>query len=153
VTAVVLREVRESDFEALCEQQTDPEAVAMAAIRSREREECFEHWRGILADENTNVRAIEVDGECAGHVTAFLRDGREPREVGYWIARSHWGRGVATAALAAFLEEETRRPLVAGVAVHNPGSRRVLEKCGFTLTETQTDPKGDGVDEWRFRLD
>jgi RimJ/RimL family protein N-acetyltransferase len=77
----------------------------------------------------------------------------EPREVGYWVARSHWGRGVATAALAAFLEEETRRPLIAGVAVHNPGSRRVLEKCGFTLIETQTDPKGDGVDEWHFRLD
>jgi RimJ/RimL family protein N-acetyltransferase len=150
---VVLREVRESDLQALYEQQADPESVRMAAVPAREREECFEHWRTVLADDSVYVRAIEVDGECAGHVVTFLRDGREPREVGYWIARSHWGRGVATAALAAFLEEETRRPLIAGVAVHNTGSRRVLEKCGFTLTETQTNPKGDGVDEWRFRLD
>jgi len=150
---VILREVRESDLQALYEHQADPESVKMAAVAAREREECFAHWREVLADDTVNVRAIDVDGECAGHVVAFLRDGREPPEVGYWIARSHWDRGVATAALAAFLEEEARRPLVAGVAVHNTGSRRVLEKCGFTVTETQTDPKGDGVDEWRFRLD
>jgi RimJ/RimL family protein N-acetyltransferase len=150
---VILRAVREADLEALCEQQADPEAHRMAAIQPRGREECFAHWREVLADDAVNVRAIDVDGECAGHVVSFLRDGRGPREVGYWIARSHWGRGIATAALAAFLQEETRRPLIAGVAVHNLGSRRVLEKCGFTLTETQTDPKGDGVDEWRFHLE
>ena len=60
---------------------------------------------------------------------------------------------MATAALAAFLEEETRRPLTAGVAIHNTGSRRVLEKCGFVVTETLPDAKGDGVDEWHLRLD
>ena len=150
---VVLRPVAESDLQALYEQQADPESVKMAAVAAREREECFAHWREVLADDTVNVRAIDVDGECAGHVVAFLRDGREPVEVGYWIAQSHWGRGIATAALAALLEEETRRPLIAGVVVHNPGSRRVLEKCGFRLTETLTNPKGDGVDEWRFRLD
>jgi RimJ/RimL family protein N-acetyltransferase len=150
---MILREVRESDLQALYEQQADPESVKMAALAARGRDECFAHWREVLADDTGYVRAIDVDGECAGHIVSFLRDGREPREVGYWIAREHWRRGVATAALAAFLAEETRRPLIAGVAVHNPGSRRVLEKCGFTLTETQTDPKGDGVDEWRFRLD
>jgi RimJ/RimL family protein N-acetyltransferase len=150
---VILREVRESDLEALYEQQADPEAIAMAAVPGREREACFAHWREVLADETALVRAIEIDGECAGHVVSFLRDGVEPREVGYWIARSHWGRGVASAALAALLEEEKRRPLIATVVTHNPASRRVLEKCGFTLTETQTNPKGDGVDEWRFRLD
>jgi RimJ/RimL family protein N-acetyltransferase len=150
---VLLRAVREADLQAHYEQQADPESIAMAAVPSRDREACFAHWREVLADDTTLVRTIDVDGVVAGHVCAFLRDGQEPPEVGYWIARSHWGRGVATAALTTFLEEETRRPLVAGVAVHNMGSRRVLEKCGFTLTETQTDPKGDGVDEWRFRLD
>ena len=150
---VLLREVRESDLQSHYEQQADPESIAMAAVPARNREDCFAHWREVLADETVKVRTIDVDGEVAGHVCTFLRDGVEPREVGYWIARSHWGRGVATAALAAFLGEETRRPLVAGVAIHNMGSRRVLEKCGFTLTETQTDAKGDGVDEWRFRLD
>ena len=150
---VRLREVRESDLEAHYEQQADPESIAMAAVPARNREDCFAHWHEVLADDTGLVRTIDVDGVVAGHICSFLRDGHEPREVGYWIARSHWGRGVATAALAQFLLEETRRPLIAGVAVHNMGSRRVLEKCGFTLTETQTNPKGDGVDEWRFRLD
>jgi RimJ/RimL family protein N-acetyltransferase len=150
---VRLREVRESDMDALFEQQADAEAIRMAAIPPREREDFDAHWREVLVEETTNVRAIDVDGECAGHVVSFMREGQDEREVGYWLARSHWGQGVATAALSAFLEEERRRPLIAGVAVHNPGSRRVLEKCGFTFTETQTNPKGDGVDEWRFRLD
>jgi RimJ/RimL family protein N-acetyltransferase len=151
---VILRQVRESDFEALYEQCSDPESMAMAAVPCREREDFGAHWRKILADDTGLPRAIEVDGECVGHVVSFLRDGTEPREVGYWIARSHWGRGIASAALAAFLEdEETRRPLIATVVTHNPASRRVLEKCGFTLTETQTSPKPDGFDEWHFRLD
>jgi RimJ/RimL family protein N-acetyltransferase len=150
---VVLRKVGDADLEAHYEQQADPESIRMAAVPAREREECYAHWREVLADETVLVRTIDVDGEVAGHVTSFLRDGVEPREVGYWIAREHWGRGVATTALSAFLDIESRRPLVAGVATHNPGSRRVLEKCGFKLTETQTNAKGDGVDEWRFRLD
>jgi RimJ/RimL family protein N-acetyltransferase len=153
VPAVSLRPVRESDLEALYEHQADPESVRMAATTPRSREDSDAHWRKVLADETGLVRVIDIDGECVGHLVSFLRDGDGPREVGYRIARSHWGRGVATAALAAFLAEETRRPLIAGVAVHNVGSRRVLEKCGFTLTETRTDPQGDGIDEWRFRLD
>jgi RimJ/RimL family protein N-acetyltransferase len=150
---VRLRPVVDADLEAFYEQQADRESAALAAVPPRDRETHFPHWREVLADENTLVRTIDVDGANAGHIVSFLRDGVEPREIGYWIAREHWGRGVASAALAEFLTEETRRPLIAGVATHNFGSRRVLEKCGFTLTETQTNPQDDGVDEWRFRLD
>jgi RimJ/RimL family protein N-acetyltransferase len=150
---VRLREVREADMDALFALQADPVAYEMAAMPPRERADFDAHWQRSLAEDTTLVRAVDVDGECAGQVVSFLREGQDEREIGYWIARSHWGRGVATAALAAFLQEETRRPLIAGVAVHNSGSRRVLEKCGFTYTGTETDPKGDGVDEWRFRLD
>jgi RimJ/RimL family protein N-acetyltransferase len=56
------------------------------------------------------------------------------REVSYWIARKHWGKGLATAALGAFLEEVTIRPLQARVAHDNMGSLRVLQKCGFVIT-------------------
>ena len=72
-----------------------------------------------------------VDGEVTGNVLSFERDGR--REVGYWLGRDHWGRGVATAALVAFLGEEETRPLHAGVLAANGGSLRVLEKCGFAV--------------------
>ena len=150
---VSLRPVVEADFEAFYEQQADPVSIEMAALPAREREPHDEHWRRSLAQESTFARTIVVDGEVAGHVVSFLRDGAGDVEVGYWLDRSMWGRGVATAALAAFLEEEPRRPLTAGVATHNAGSRRVLEKCGFVVTDTIPDAKGDGIDEWHLRLD
>ena len=46
-------------------------------------------------------------------------------------------RAVATRALRAFLDELTERPLFAGVAEHNVASIRVLEKCGFAISEAQ----------------
>jgi RimJ/RimL family protein N-acetyltransferase len=150
---VSLRPVVDSDLEAFYEHQADPEAIAMAALPPRERVAHREHWRKGLADASTFARAIVVDGEVAGHIVSFLRDGVGDVEVGYWLARPHWGRGVATAALAAFLAEEKRRPLVAHVAVHNPGSHRVLEKCGFSVVAEVKDPMGDGIDEVHLRLD
>jgi len=74
------------------------------------------------------------------------------REVGYWIGREHWGRGVATAALAAFVAEVTERPLFAHVVNSNAGSIRVLEKCGFRRTGDPT-VAADGVVELLYRLD
>ena len=150
---VRLRPVVDADLEAFYEQQADPESVEMARVPPRDRSDHFPHWRAALANESTFVRTIEVDGECAGHVVGFLRDGVGDVEVGYWIARAQWGRGVASEALAQFLELESRRPLVAHVATHNLASRRVLEKCGFKLEALVPDALGDGVDEWHLRLD
>jgi RimJ/RimL family protein N-acetyltransferase len=62
-------------------------------------------------------------------VLSFVRDGA--RQVGYWIARERWGRGIASAALGQLLQELTERPLFARVATHNTGSLHVLERRGF----------------------
>jgi RimJ/RimL family protein N-acetyltransferase len=150
---VTLRPVVESDLEAFYEQQADPESVRMAALAPRDRDAHFPHWRRVLEEPTTLVRTIEVDGVVAGHVVAFLRDGVGDPEVGYWIERSLWGRGVASSAVRQLLALEPRRPLVAHVATHNPASRRVLEKCGFTVESLVPDALGDGVDEWHLRLD
>jgi RimJ/RimL family protein N-acetyltransferase len=149
---VSLRAVEPSDLEAFYDQQADPASVTMAAVPARARDDHFRHWEEVLADPTVNVRTIVADGEVAGHVVSFLRDGVGEREVGYWIASSLWGRGVASAALAAFLAEETRRPLIATVADHNPASLRVLEKCGFQVTAHVVNAKGDGIDEVHLRL-
>jgi RimJ/RimL family protein N-acetyltransferase len=102
----------------------------MAAFPARDRDAFEAHWARVRADETCVARTIVVDGEVAGNIGSFVRD--DAREVGYWVGRDYWGRGVATAALALFLEEvEPRRPLGAGVALGNDGSMRVLEKCGF----------------------
>ncbi len=150
---VTLRPVTEADLEAFYEQQADPESVRLAAVPARSRGEHFPHWRAALANAATLVRTIDVDGENAGHIVSFRRDGVGDREVGYWLARSQWGRGVATEAVTQFLELETRRPLIAHVATHNPASRRVLEKCGFSVVREVKNAKGDGVDEVHLRLE
>lgn len=98
----------------------------MAAFKARGKEEFGAYWTRILAADTVLTKAIVLDGQVAGNVLSFEREGR--REVGYWIGREFWGKGVATEALVAFLEVEKTRPLYAGVAKYNAGSIRVLDK-------------------------
>jgi RimJ/RimL family protein N-acetyltransferase len=131
-----LREVEPGDLPLFFAHQQDGVAAAMAAFPSRDRAAFDAHWAKILADPANMVRTVVVDGEVAGNVCSFTRDGL--REVGYWIDRAFWGRGVATAALTAYLRVERTRPLYAGVAKHNAASLRVLHKCGFIFTPMTT---------------
>ena len=110
------------------------------------------HWTtAILGEETAIAKTVLVNGRVAGNVVCFERDGS--REVGYWIGREFWGKGVATRALAAFLAEVRERPLFAGVARHNVASLRVLEKCGFVVVDQPLEPPEDGIEEVLLRLD
>ena len=66
--------------------------------------------------------------------------GRRPSgavEMGYWIARSHWGRGLATEACTALVDIARTLGLARLEASHfidNPASARVLDKLGFEST-------------------
>jgi RimJ/RimL family protein N-acetyltransferase len=128
---VSLREVRENDLVIFFENQLDPESLRMVMFSSRDREAHKAHWHRILADDSVTAATIVFDGLVAGDIVSWDNEGE--REVGYWIGRSFWGQGIATAALSQFLEHLDRRPLRAHVAKHNVGSLRVLEKCGFTI--------------------
>jgi RimJ/RimL family protein N-acetyltransferase len=58
-------------------------------------------------------------------------------ELGYWVARPHWGRGIATEACRAVVDIARTLKLAALEASHfldNPASGRVLEKLGFEPT-------------------
>jgi RimJ/RimL family protein N-acetyltransferase len=59
-------------------------------------------------------------------------------ELGYWIARVHWGRGYASeagGAVVAFARQVLRlERLVAGHFLDNPASGSVLRKLGFQPT-------------------
>src|SRR6185503_5116967 len=128
---VVLREVIEEDLPVFFEHQRDPDANRMAAFPSRERAAFDAHWAKILREPTGVIRTILAGGEVAGNVLSFTHDGQ--REVGYWLGREHYGKGIATRALSAFLAFFRERPLYAHVASHNRASIRVLEKCGFTV--------------------
>jgi RimJ/RimL family protein N-acetyltransferase len=100
-----------------------------------------EHWIALAEDEEGVPRhfAITVGGRLAGGIGFDpLEDVyRATAEIGYWLGRAFWGRGLATRALAlasrpAFAAFGYQR-LQAGVYEWNPGSARVLEKCGYQL--------------------
>lgn len=128
---VLLREVRPEDLPVFYKQQREPEALRMAAWVPRDAEPFIEHWTRLRADPTNFVQTIEADGQVAGNIGSFVRDGHTL--VGYWIGKDHWGQGVASAALLQFLQLERRRPLRAHVERNNLGSIRVLEKGGFAV--------------------
>jgi RimJ/RimL family protein N-acetyltransferase len=136
--AVSLRSVEDTDLETFFEQASDPEAVKMAAFPAREREAFIAHWQRTRLDPSVVQRTVIADGRVAGNMVSW--SDADHREVGYWLGRDFWGRGIATAALDLFLELVSSRPLEAHVAAHNTGSRRVLEKCGFRAAAPPTVP-------------
>ena len=72
-----------------------------------------------------------IIGGCGLHE----RDGQP--ELGYWIAREHWGRGYASEAARAVLSIARtlgHRRIFAGHFADNPASGRVLRKAGFRPT-------------------
>ena len=146
---VRLRDVREDDLPTLFEHQMDPQANRMANFDARDRDAFMAHWAKILEDETLLARTVMHGDAVAGNVVSWTHDGE--RDVGYWIGREHWGKGVATAALGALLAELQERPLFAHVAEHNVGSIRVLEKCGFSNVGSVVLPNEEGT-EFLYRL-
>ena len=90
----------------------------------------------------TTSFTIEVDGEAAGSIS--LHPGRDVErvsaEIGYWLGRSHWGRGIVTDAVRlatrhAFATLALRRVFAVPFAT-NAASHRVLEKAGYVREGT-----------------
>jgi len=130
---IILRDVTESDLPIFYEQQLDPLATQMAAFPSRDRDAFMAHWiNKVLANHTNIVKTILFDGQVAGNIVSWDQSGE--REVGYWIGREYWGKGIATKALAEFLKVAKTRPLFAHAAKHNVASQRVLQKCGFVIS-------------------
>ena len=155
--AIILRDVEDGDLDAFFEHWADDEALRMAAFTpadARDRAAFDARWARILSDSTCLARTIEVDGVPAGSISSWDNGGE--REVTYWIGRRHWGKGIATRALAAFLELERTRPLYAAAAADNVASLRVLEKCGFRrIGEGRgfSNARGEEVAEVTLRLD
>lgn len=133
IDAIRLRPVEPRDLPILFEIQAEPDGNQMAGTKPRTREAFFGAWERFFSDPGINARVIEIDSargpEIAGSISCFQAEGHDC--VGYWITQAHWGKGIASRALAMFLREEPRRPLHATSDRANVSSRRILEKCGF----------------------
>ncbi|MDO9084883.1 MAG: GNAT family N-acetyltransferase [Anaerolineaceae bacterium] len=130
-----LRPVLNNDLPIFFTQQKDPDANQMAAFTSRDPsdQEAFNsHWQKIMVSDTVIIRTIVFEEQVAGYVLSYLDEGKP--EVGYWIGKEFWGKGIATRALAEFLSSaNTTRPIYAHTAKDNQASKRVLEKCGFCV--------------------
>jgi RimJ/RimL family protein N-acetyltransferase len=93
----------------------------------------------ITAQEGRQVHwAIRTAGDALIGACGFsgLQAGKSHlAEVGYWLAKAYWGRGVMTAVVQRLcqhaFEEFGLVKITAHVHPHNQASARVLEKCGF----------------------
>jgi RimJ/RimL family protein N-acetyltransferase len=156
---VTIRSVQQRDLDVLFEHQLDPEANAMAAFTAADptdRAAFDAHWQRLLNDAAITNRTILAAGEVAGHIAAYKSDDLDGPEVTYWIGKRWWGQGVATRAVEQLLAEVQARPLYGRCAETNPASRRVLEKCGFSVVaedEGFANAPGKVVREYILRLD
>ncbi len=102
--------------------------------------EAAEEWLDIATSSDPPLQyAIYVNGDFAGGLGAFLLEAENAgvAEIGWWLGPEHWGRGIATAAARAFIDEMfNNRGLMrlwAPVMHPNKGSARVAEKAGMRL--------------------
>ncbi len=136
---------RRRDLEALDEAilETLPELVQWLpwATPRHDRTETRRYIRGArLARSRRRAEEYSVvereAGRLVGMVSVHRIDwARRSAGLGYWIRKSAWGRGYATEATRAAVEDAFRRlglhRLEAHVATDNRASQRVPEKLGF----------------------
>lgn len=152
-----LRPVRDADLDTIYDQMRDPVAVRMAAFTAEDPDDraAFDaHLRRLRTTPSIHLRAVTADGALAGTVASF--EVGADTEITYWIDRSWWGRGIATAAVQLLLENLPVRPVTARAASDNAGSLAVLRKAGFRKVGTEVafaTARGREIEETVLRLD
>ncbi len=137
---LVLRRWNENDLEDFFDFASDPEVRIIA--NSKVVSDMDEAERALKTEiNNPECYAIVLkESEKAIGYIKYQKDHARGlancRSIGYELNRSYWGKGYATEALEAMkanaFEEMGLALLSVGHFSGNEGSRRVIEKCGFT---------------------
>jgi RimJ/RimL family protein N-acetyltransferase len=143
VGALLLREAREADIDALLSFRNDP-AVTRFMLRTRVEPERFrEEWLAVPTSDTDFSCVAEVDGTVVAMGFLNVVDGigqpgmpkRTEGVIGYVVEPGSAGKGVATGLaqglLAAAFDSLGLRRVTAGCNADNPASARVLEKAGM----------------------
>ena len=137
----LLRPLRPGDVASLARHAND-EGV-WAHLRDRfphpYTEEDARAWLEVAQGQPVGTHfAIDVGGEAIGSVGLVLQSDvhRRSAELGYWLGRAFWGRGIATEVVRAVtthaFEAYGLVRVFAVVFANNPASERVLAKAGWT---------------------
>lgn len=96
-------------------------------------------WLQCAIEQPNTTFAIVVEDEVVGSIGIALQGDvhRKSAEIGYWLGAAHWGQGIMTKAVLAIIDYSFENfdivRLYAYVFEWNIGSRRVLQKAGFSL--------------------
>ena len=137
IKPVTLRPLKSEDLEDFMTWAGDPETTRSLFWDHYADPESARRFLVSVAEKHEWFMAICVGGVPVGAVTLDRGTGRARlrAELGYVVARPHWGRGVATEAvrlaLARGFGELGVSRIEACVDPENIGSIRVLEKAGL----------------------
>ena len=146
---ILLRPWRESDAEALFKYASDPDVGPRAGWPPHKSvEESREVIKNFFSNEDTwaieHKETSEIIG-CIGVLRAGfsnLKIAENECEVGYWIAKPYWGKGICTEALRLVIDYcfnvKGFTTLWGDYFPSNPASGKVMEKCGFMDTGEET---------------
>ncbi|GGF65021.1 GNAT family N-acetyltransferase [Alteromonas lipolytica] len=99
-------------------------------------------WWVAEGSQSGVVRAIEVDEQLVGCIGVMPGEFEYERsgEIGYWLAQSHWRRGITSQAIKLIVEEvfttTQLERIFATVFSSNHPSKQLLLRCGFTQEAT-----------------
>lgn len=146
-----MRQWRDADREPFAALNADPAVMEFfAGVESRESSDAsIEAWQSQLAARGWSNWALELraSGEFLGFTGLSVPRRVLPFspsvEVGWRLARRHWGQGYATEAARAALEVGFARlalpEIVSFTAVGNRRSRAVMERIGLRDTHRDFD--------------
>lgn len=137
---LILRPWLDSDAEALFRYASDPDVGPRAGWPPhKDIEESRRVIRDIFTNDRTWAVTLRETGEAIGCMGYFIHGesnipiGEEDAEIGYWIAKPYWNRGIATEALRAMIDYcfnvKGFLTLWSDFFIDNPASGRVMEKC------------------------
>jgi [ribosomal protein S5]-alanine N-acetyltransferase len=143
---LVLSAMKLGDAAEVFAYAVDPEVLRFTTGTTPTRLEATHAWLAqALADPETRMWALRLHDDAT--VIGAIEFGVPEPGVGsvhYALARAHWGKGLMTEAVDAMCRwaVETMpelRAIATSVVAANPGSARVLEKCGFRRVGTATE--------------
>jgi RimJ/RimL family protein N-acetyltransferase len=140
---LILRPVQPGDLDGFAGIYADPEVVRFIGDGTTASRDETAEWldRTIRRNrlEGWDMRSIlrAEDGTLVGRCGISVREveGQVEYELGYLLARGHWGHGYATEAATAIrdhaLTERGRTRLIALIAHGNEASKKVARKLGM----------------------
>ena len=142
---ILLRPWRESDAEALFKYASDPDVGPRAGWPPHKSvEESLQIIKSVFNTPTMWAVELKETAEaigCVGYLPASSSNLRIPDdqcEVGYWIGKPYWGRGICTEALRLVIDYcfnvKHYTVLWGDFFPSNPASGRVMTKCGFQDT-------------------